>query len=144
MATGRIQDFFGDDWEDTLDSLKSAPGAFGNIFVAAARQIRLVDGVAFFLVLAGWTWLAVGYGFQGDHRAVLVFLSLLPSLLWLAAGVIGGLVFEIGGIGLRSLAYWESYLLILLFGCFGSISLRIALNPRDRYVYRASATAPDA
>src|SRR6266540_6688297 len=134
MTAGRIQDFFGDDWEDALDSIKSAPGAFGNIFIAAARQIRFVDVLALFLVLSGWAWLMVGYGFHGDHRIVLAVASVLPTVLWLVAGVIGGLVFEIGGIGVRSLAYWESYLLILLFACFGSISLRIALNPRDRYV----------
>jgi len=140
---GRLQAFFGDDWEDALDSLKSAPGAFGNILLAAWRQVRLVDGVAFALVLAGWLWLVFGYGVAGDHSLVLVLLALLPSLLWFTAGLIGGLVFQIGGIGARSLAYWESYLLIGLFACFGLISLRLALNPRDRRVYRASATTSD-
>lgn len=144
MAAGRFQDFFGDDLEETLDSLKSAPGAFGNLVVGAVRQVRLVDGVAFLLVAAGWLWLVFGFGLAGDHRPGLLILSLLPSALWLTAGAIGGLIFEIGGIGLRSLAYWESYLLILLFAAFGSVSLRLALNPRDRRVYRAPAAAPDA
>ena len=140
---GRIQGFFGDDWEDALDSLKSVPGAFGNIVVAALRQLRLVDGAAFALVLAGWLWVVFGFGVAGDHSLALLLLALLPTLLWLAAGLIGGLVFQIGGIGSRSLAYWESYLLIGLFACFGLISLRLALNPRDRRVYRASATTSD-
>jgi hypothetical protein len=145
VAAGRIQDFFGDDLEDALDSLKSAPGAFGNIVAAAARQVRLVDALAFSFVVAGWLWLVFGYGVASDHRAGLVALALLPSVLWLAAGGAGGLIFEIGGIGVRSLAYWESYLLILLFAVFGVVSLRLALNPRDRRVYRAPASsAPDA
>lgn len=138
MTAGRLQDFFGDDWEEALDSLKSAPGAFGNIVVGAARQVRLVDGAAFALVLTGWAWIVIGFGLSADHRAVLVLLALTPTVLWLACGVIGGLVFEIGGIGLRSLAYWESYLLILLFAAFGLISLRLALNPRDRRIYRVA------
>jgi hypothetical protein len=144
MTAGRIQDFFGDDWEDTLDSLKSAPGAFGNMFVAVIRQVRLVDAAAFALVLMGWAWLIGGYGIDGNHSVALVLLSLLPTLLWLGAGVVGGLFFEIGGIGFRAMSYWESYLLIALFGCFGLISLRLALNPRDRHVYRAAKPAPDA
>lgn len=143
MAAGRLQDFFGDDWEDTLDSLKSAPGAFGNIVVAAARQVRIVDGAALALVIAGWTWVVAGYGIAGEHQVGLVLLSLAPSLLWLAAGAVGGLVFEIGGIGVRALGYWESYLLILLFAVFGVISLRLALNPKDRRVYRATKWTPD-
>ena len=143
MTAGRIQDFFGDDWEDTLDSLKSAPGAFGNVFIAVIRQVRLVDAAAFGLVLLGWAWLLVGYGIDGDHRAALVALSLVPTLLWLGAGITGGLFFEIGGIGVRALAYWESYLLIMLFACFGLISLRLALNPKDRHVYRAPAPSQD-
>jgi hypothetical protein len=137
MSTGRLQDFFGDDWEETLDSLKSAPGAFGNLLVGAARQFRLIDAAALALVLGGWLWLVAGYGVLGDHRAGLVALALLPTVLWLAAGIAGGLIFEIGGIGLRSLAYWEAYLLILLCAVFGVVSLRLALNPRDRRVYRA-------
>ena len=137
MAAGRFQAFFGDDWEDTFDSLMSAPGAFGNIVVAAARQVRPVDIAAFSLVLLGWAWLVAGFGIRDDHRVGPLLLALLPTALWLLAGVIGGLVFEIGGIGPRSLAYWESYFLILLFACFGVISLRLALNPRDRRVYRA-------
>jgi hypothetical protein len=140
MAAGRLQEFFGDDWEDALDSIKSAPGAFGNLFVGAVRQIRLIDATGLALVGAGWLWLIFGFGVAGDHSAALLLLALLPTLLWLTAGVIGGLIFEIGGIGVRSLAYWESYLLILLFAVFGLMALRIALNPRDRRVYRASSS----
>jgi hypothetical protein len=144
MTTGRIQDFFGDDWEDTFDSLKSAPGAFGNVFVAVIRQVRLIDAAAFSLVLIGWAWVLVGFAIDGDHRAGLVALSLAPTLLWLGAGLVGGLFFEIGGIGFKSLAYWESYLLMMLFSCFGLISLRLALNPTDRHVYRPPETPPEA
>lgn len=136
---GRLQALFGEDWEDVLDSLIAAPGAFGNIVVAAWRQVRLVDIAAFAIVLAGWVWLVFGFGVAGDHRLGLALLALLPTILWFAAGLAGGLVFQIGGIGARSLAYWESYLLIGLFACFGVISLRLALNPKDRRVYRASA-----
>ena len=139
MAAGRFQDFFGDDWEDALDSIKSAPGAFGNLFVGAIRQIRFVDGIGLALVGAGWLWLILGYGVAGDHSTHLLVLALLPTLLWFIAGIAGGLIFEIGGIGVRALGYWESYLLILLFAVFGLTSLRIALNPRDRRVYRASS-----
>ena len=35
---GRPQGFFGDDWEDTLDSVLSVPGAFGNIVVVAVKN----------------------------------------------------------------------------------------------------------
>jgi hypothetical protein len=143
MVTGRIQAFFGDDLSDTVDSLLSAPGAFGNVVVAAARQVRLVDGHALGVVLAGWIWLILGYGVMGNHGLPLAALAVLPTVLWLAAGVTGGLFFEIGGIGIRSLAYWESYLLILLFACFGLISLRLALNPRDRRVYRPAPSKVD-
>jgi hypothetical protein len=136
MAAGRIQGFFGDDWEEALDSLKSVPGAFGNIFIGGIRQVRLLDGLALALVVAGWLWLTFGYGVAGDHSALLLLLAILPTILWLAAGVIGGLVFEVGGIGVRALAYWEAYLLIGLFALFGVTSLRLALNPRDRRVFR--------
>ena len=141
MAAGRIQDFFGDDLDETLGSLMSAPGAFGNIMVAAVRQVRLIDGVALALMLLGWGWLIFGYGIAGDHRLGFVILALLPTLIWFSCGIVGGLVFEIGGIGVRSLAYWESYLLIGLFAFFGVVSLRLALNPRDRRVYRAPVTS---
>ncbi len=136
MILNRLQAFFGDDWEDAFDSLKSTPGAFGNILVAAIRQIRPIDSLAISLIAAGWLWLIAGYGFAGDHSFELLLLALLPTLLWLLAGIIGGLVFEIGGIGLRSLGYWEAYLLIIPFAAFGAITLRLALNPRDRRVYR--------
>jgi hypothetical protein len=143
MAIGRWQSFFGDDLEDTFDSLKSAPGAFGNILVAAVRQVRPVDLAAFSLVLAGLAWLVAGYGLAGDHRAGMVALSLLPIALWLTAGLTAGFIFHISGIGYRSLTYWESYLLIALFSLFGLISLRLALNPKDRMIHRVSASGPD-
>ena len=142
MAATRIQDFFGDDLEEALDSLKSAPGAFGNLLVGAARQVRLVDAAAFALVLIGWGWLLFGYAIGGDSRPGLLVLAILPTVLWFSAGLVGGLIFQIGGFGLRSLSYWESYLLILLFTVFGLISLRLALNPKDRRVYRGPPAAP--
>jgi hypothetical protein len=138
MTLGRIPNPLATDWEDTFDSIKSTPGAFGNIFVAATRQVRLVDAFAMALVVAGWGWTVLGLTL-GDGPAIgLHLLGILPTLLWFAAGIAGGLTFEIGGIGVRSLVYWESYLLIALFACFGTISLRIALNPNDRNVYRSS------
>jgi hypothetical protein len=143
MAVGKWQSFFGDDLEDTFDSLKSAPGAFGNILVAAARQVRPVDLAAFSLVVAGFGWLIAGYGIAADHRAGLLLLSLLPLALWLTAGLTAGFIFHISGIGYRSLTYWESYLLIASFSLFGLISLRLALNPKDRRIYRMSASGPD-
>ncbi len=144
MALSRLQAFFGNDWEEALDSLKSTPGAFGNILVAAIRQVRLVDSIAISLILTGWLWLIFSYGFAGNHDLELLLLALLPTLLWLIAGVIGGLIFEVGGIGLRSLGYWEAYLLILPFAAFGAVTLRLALNPKDRRVYRGPATDQDA
>lgn len=138
MAAGKLQTFFGDDLEDTFDSIKSAPGAFGNIMVAAVRQVRLVDLLAFAVVCAGLGWLVFGYGFAGDHGLGLLLFALLPVALWLAAGLTAGFVFHISGIGYRSLTYWESYVLIGLFSLFGVLSLRLALNPRDRRIYRAS------
>lgn len=145
MAAGqRLRDFFGDDLEDTLDSLLSAPGAFGNIVLAAARQVRPIDIVALGLVLTGWLWVIGGYGIAGNHSAPILLLALLPTFLWLAAGIAGGLVFEIGGIGLRVLGYWEAYVLILLFSFFGVVSLRLALNPKDRHIYRGGPTAPSS
>lgn len=142
MAAGRhLGTFFGDDLEDTLDSLLSAPGAFGNIVLAAARQVRPIDVVAFGLVLTGWLWVIGGYAIAGNHSGQLLLLAILPTVLWLAAGIAGGLVFEIGGIGLRVLSYWESYVLILLFSIFGVVSLRLALNPKDRHIYRGGPTA---
>ena len=135
MAAFRFQEFFGDDFDDTLDSLKSAPGAFGNILVAAARQFRLVDAAAFALVLAGWAFFA--YGLIAGHSIGLLLVALLPTVLWLACGVAGGVIFHVGGIGYRSLRYWESYGLILIFSGFGLLALRLALNPHDRRIHRA-------
>jgi hypothetical protein len=136
MSAGRFQEFFGDDLEDALDSLKSAPGAFGNILVAAVRQLRPVDVAAFALVLAGWAFFA--YGLAAGHGVGLLLASLLPAALWLAAGIAGGVIFHVGGIGYRSLGYWESYVLILTFSCFGVLALRLALNPHDRRIHRAT------
>jgi hypothetical protein len=139
MAAFRIQEFFGEDLEDTLDSLKSAPGAFGNILVAAVRQFRLVDAAAFALVLAGWAFFA--YGLFVGHSAGLLLVAMLPTLLWLACGVAGGIIFHVGGIGYGSLRYWESYALILIFSGFGVLALRMALNPYDRRIHRATPNA---
>jgi hypothetical protein len=137
MAAGRIQAFFGDDLEDALDSLKSAPGAFGNIMVAAVRQLRLVDVAAAALALAGLA--SFLYGLNAGHGTGTLLLSLAPAILWLAAGIAGGVIFHVGGIGYRSLGYWESYVLILIFSAFGLLALRLALNPRDRRIHRASS-----
>ena len=139
MAAFRLQAFFGDDFEDTLDSLKSAPGAFGNILVAAVRQFRLVDAAAFALVVAGWAFFA--YGLVADHSIGLLLVAGLPTVLWLACGIAGGVIFHVGGIGYRSLLYWESYALILIFCVFGVLALRLALNPQDRRIHRARADA---
>jgi hypothetical protein len=144
MAAGRFGAFFGDDWDDALDSLKSVPGAFGNILIAAIRQVRPVDLIAFAFVAAGWLWLLFGYLIGGDHASGLLALSILPTALWLVAGAIGAVIFEVGGIGPRVLGYWESYVLILVFSLFGVVSLRLALNPKDRRVYRRPPSTSDA
>ena len=140
MAAGRFQGFFGDDWEDTLDSVLSVPGAFGNIVVAAVRQVKPWDALAMVLVLASLGWLLLGYLISGDHDSRYAWFSLLAIAAWLVCGTVGGLVFSVGGIGRRALWYWESYLLIGLFAAFGTVSLRIALNPKDRLVHRAPTT----
>jgi hypothetical protein len=141
MAGHRIQAFFGDDLEETWDSLLSVPGAFGNILVGVVRQVRPIDGVALAAVLAGLVWLFVGHVVIG-HRDIGFYVSgLLPLVLWLIAGVAGGLVFHVGAIGRGSLAFWETYVLLLLFAAFGVVSLRLALDPRDRRVYRAPPAA---
>jgi hypothetical protein len=144
MAAGRLGAFFGDDWDEAFDSIKSVPGAFGNIVVAASRQVRLVDVLALVLVVAGWGWIVVGAAIGGDQRFGLLLLAVAPTIAWLVAGVIGALVFEIGGIGPRVLGYWESYVLIVFFSLFGLISLRLALNPKDRVVYRQPGRSPAA
>jgi len=134
--TGHLQDFFGDDFEDTLDSLKSVPGAFGNILITAVRQLRPVDVIAFATVLLGWAFFA--YGLVAGNSIGLLLLSLMPTALWLAAGIAAGIIFHVGGIGYRSLGYWESYVLILTFSCLGVLALRLALNPHDRRIHRAA------
>jgi hypothetical protein len=140
MAAGRFQDFFGDDLEDAIDSLKSAPGAFGNIVVAAMRQLRPVDVVAFALVVAGWAMFV--YGLFAGFGLSLLLVALLPTALWFAAGIAAGIIFHVGGIGYRSLGYWESYVLILTFSWLGVLALRLALNPYDRRIHRNAPTDP--
>jgi hypothetical protein len=143
MAAGRgLGTFFGDDWEDALDSIKSVPGAFGNIMLGAIRQVRPLDVAVFALVVAGWGWFVFGYMVAGDHRVGLLVLALLPTVLWLAAGAAGAIVFEVSGIGPRVLSYWESYVLILACSVLGVVTLRLALNPKDQRVYRAPETPP--
>lgn len=141
MVGHRLQEFFGDDLEETWDSILSVPGAFGNIFIGTLRQVKLIDAVAFGVVLTGLAWLIVGHFILGERNWTLYLLSILPLTLWFVAGIVGGIIFHIGAIGVRALAYWESYALILLLGAFGVISLRLALDPRDRRVYRST---PDA
>ena len=141
MTGNRIQAFFGEDLEDTWDSLRSVPGAFGNIVVGVARQVRPIDALAFAVVIAGLVSLFVGHFLLGERHFGLYLGGLLPLLLWLVAGVIGGLVFHLGAIGRSSLALWETYVLLLLFAAFGVISLRLAIDPRDRRVYRAPPAA---
>jgi hypothetical protein len=136
----RLADFFGDDLEETLDSLKSAPGAFGNIFVAAVRQIRLFDLLLFALVVAGWAWIVGGFVIAGEHSLAILGLAVLPTALWLIAGIVAGFIFHVGVIGPRSLGFWESYVLIGVFAVFGVVSLRLALDPRERRVYHATPT----
>src|SRR5690606_24061965 len=117
MPAGRMQDFFGDDFDEAIDSLKSAPGAFGNILIAAIRQLHPLDVAAFALVIGGWAVFI--YGAIAGHGTGMQLLSLLPTGLWLAAGIAGGVIFHVGGIGYRSLGYWESYVLIVTFSFFG-------------------------
>ena len=144
MAGNRLQAFFGDDIEETWDSIRSVPGAFGNIIVAVMRQLRPLDVLAFAVVAAGLLWLVVGNVILGERHTGLFVLSIVPLVLWLVAGIVGGLVFHIGAIGRGALAYWESYMLIVFFALFGVISLRLALDPRDRRVYRATPPTGEA
>jgi hypothetical protein len=141
MAAGKLQSFFGDDWEDTWDAVISAPGALGNVVVGAARQVRLVDFVCLALMAAGIVWLIYGYLIQGDHRIGLALLALLPIAVWLVAGFIGGWLFVVGSIGLKALRYWESYLFIAMFVTFGTVSMRLAISPRDGRIHRPTPTA---
>jgi hypothetical protein len=134
---GRVQAFFGDDWDDALDSLKSAPGALGGLMLSCLRQVRAIDIAAFGLVVAGWVWIAATYVVDGiDQQSWHVALGILPTVLWLAAGITGVLIFEISGLGLRTLAYWEAYVFIVLFSVFGVLSLRVALSPHGAGVHR--------
>src|SRR5689334_15213270 len=117
-----FQAFFGDDWDEAFDSLMSAPGALGGIALTAVRQVRAIDGAAFSLVVGGWLWLLFGFGVASDHQTLLLAVALAPTILWLAAGLAGALIFELGGLGVSILAYWESYVLMLLFALFGVAS----------------------
>jgi hypothetical protein len=142
---GGLQVFFGDDWSDALDSIKSAPGALGGVTLSFLRQLRLVDALGFAAVLAGWLWLGAGIIAGGNPELLPTLIALLPTAAWLVAGIIGALVFEISGLGPRVLGYWESYVIIALLALFGVVSLRLALNPRDLRVHRgAAAPAEDA
>ena len=140
----KLQTFFGDDLEETLDSLLSAPGAFGNIMVGVAKQVRIYDAAVLALVVTGWGWLILGYALSDNDDTLLFVLAILPTAVWVVCGLIGGLVFEIGGVGWRTLGYWEAYLLMLVFMAMGVITLRLAVNPRDRRVYRGTPVKPDA
>ena len=142
MAGNRLQSFFGDDIEEAWDSIRSVPGAFGNIVVGFVRQVRPVDSLAIALVVIGLAWLAIGHVALGERNPGLNLLAILPLALWLVAGTVAGFIFHIGGIGRAALTYWESYVLILLFAAFGVISLRLALDPRDRRVYRSPPASP--
>jgi hypothetical protein len=136
----RLQGFLGDDWEDTLDSVLSVPGAFGNIVVAAVKQIRVWDAAAMVLVAVSLAWLLAGYLIGGNHDWKYAVPALLVTLAWLTCGAVGGVEFIFGGVGKRAFLLWESYLLVGLFAAFGTLSLRIALNPRDRLVHRPPKT----
>lgn len=138
---GGLQVFFGDDWDETVDSLKSTPGALAGLALSAARQLRPVDLVALGLMLAGWLWLATGYPGVAEPGRLHLTLALLPTAAWFGAGIAGGLVFEISGLGYRVLAYWEAYVLMLLFALFGVTSLRVALNPHGRRIHRGATTS---
>jgi hypothetical protein len=139
---GRVQAFFGDDWDDALDSLKSAPGALGGLMLSCLRQLRAIDVAAFGLVVAGWVWIGATFALGGfDQQAWHVALGLLPTALWFAAGIAGVLIFEIGGLGYRTLTYWEAYVFIIFFGVLGVLSLRMALSPESRRVYRGPTRA---
>jgi hypothetical protein len=137
---GKFQGFLGDDWEDTLDSVLSVPGAFGNIVVAAVKQIRVWDAAAMVLVSASLLWLLFGYLISGNHDSLYAIPAALATFAWLACGTVGGVEFIFGGVGKRAFLLWESYLLVGLFAAFGTLSLRIALNPKDRLVHRAPKT----
>jgi hypothetical protein len=141
---GGIQAFFGDGWDDAIDSLKSAPGALGGVMLSGLRQVRAVDAAAFGLVIAGWLWIVGSYLHPTDQQAWHVALGLLPLAFWLVAGIAGALIFEIGGLGPRTMAYWESYVLILVFAVFGVLSLRVALSPESRQVHRGRSGDPAA
>jgi hypothetical protein len=64
-------------------------------------------------------------------------------VLWLICGLIGAYFYEVSGIGWRILAYWEAYLLMLMFVSMGVISLRLAVNPKDQKVYRGAPAVQD-
>lgn len=132
---------FRDDLEATWDMVRSVPGAFGNVIWAALRQVNLLDIAAFSVVIAGLAWLVAGWLLFDRHGIGHVAVALTPLFLWLTAGIVAGFIFHIGAVGKQSLAYWEAYALILLFGVFGILSLRLALDPRDRRVFHTTVEA---
>lgn len=141
---GGFQIFFGDDWDDTVDSIKSTPGAIAGLALSASRQLKPVDLLALGLMVGGWLWIASGYAGVANPGGWHLTLALLPTAVWFGAGIAGGLIFEISGLGYRVLAYWEAYVLILLFTVFGVTSLRVALNPHGRRIHRGAATSGDS
>jgi hypothetical protein len=132
----RLQAFFGDDWDETLDSLFAAPGALGGLSLTGLRSLKPIDLAALALVVLGWAWIIGGYLIGGNHDTLLLVIAIIPTIGWLLAGLAAGLIFQVAGFGKRSLAYWESYFLVLVFALFGVASLRVALSPRGRRVYR--------
>src|SRR5262245_23024081 len=142
LVANKVQAFFGEDLDDTLDSLLSAPGALGGVMLGTLRQLKPYDILAFAVVVAGWCWLIGGVELGSRRDALSVTLGVLPTIAWLAAGITGALVFEIAGLGKRGLGYWEAYVILVVVALFGVVSLRLALNPRDTRVYRGTAAAP--
>ena len=136
--SGRLSVLFGEDWEDAVDSLKAAPGALGNVAYAVLRQFRVIDLAAMAIVITGWGWMAYSFGGGDSPSLTTILVALLPTALWLACGAAGALIFEVSGLGYRSLVYWESYLIILVVALFGTASLRLALQPKGARVYRAA------
>ena len=77
---------------------------------------------------------------SGNHDSLYAVPAALATFAWLACRTVGGVEFIFGGVGKRAFLLWESYLLVGLFAGFGTLSLRIALNPKDRLVHRAPRT----
>src|SRR4051795_6034962 len=94
LMANRVQAFFGEDLDGTLDSLLSAPGALGGVMLGTLRQLKPYDLLAFALVGAGWGWLIGGVALSGRSDALSIALGVIPTIGWLAAGITGALVFE--------------------------------------------------